>query len=393
MSKRKTTATLEANVLNINDVNIAEATILRSTDQSAMNIVQSQKAKKRYDLCKKCCKTQANFGLPGQKATHCAPCAEDGMKNVKSKKCVKCCETQASHALPGQKATHCAKCAVDNMEDVVSKKCVKCCKTQANFGFPCKKATHCAPCAEDGMENVKSKKCVKCCKTIPKYGLPGQKSTHCAPCAENCMENVVSKKCQGGHTSDGKLFTCPFQLSAKIKKYRGHCMRCFCFMFPEDVVALQSKQLLNRHETKVRFAIEENFGKNFNFTFDKRVALGDCKDCTIGRRPDALTMIDSVMLCVETDENQHQSYDEMDEEMARYNDLMMTYTGKWIYIRFNPDSFINAQGRKHNPDMQQRLPVLISEIQKQICRIKSGEIHEKNEYVEIIYLFYDEYDF
>ena len=99
------------------------------------------------------------------------------------------------------------------------------------------------------------------------------------------------------------------------------------------------------------------------------------------------------MLCVETDENQHQSYDEMDEEMARYNDLMMTYTGKWIYIRFNPDSFINVQGRKHNPDMQQRLPVLISEIQKQICRIKSGEIHEKNEYVEIIYLFYDGYDF
>ena len=296
MSKRKTTATLEANVLNINDDNIAESTILRSTDQSAMNIVQSQKAKKRYDLCKKCCKThashalpgqkatrcapcaengmeqvkskkcvkccktQANFGLPGQKATHCAPCAEDGMKNVKSKKCVKCCETQASHAFPGQKATHCAKCAVDNMEDVVSKKCVKCCKTQANFGFPCKKATHCAPCAEDGMENVKSKKCVKCCKTIPKYGLPGQKSTHCAPCAENGMENVVSKKCQGGHTSDGKLFTCPFQLSAKIEKYRGHCMRCFCFMFPEDVVALQSKQLLNRHETKVRFSIEENFG-------------------------------------------------------------------------------------------------------------------------------------
>ena len=43
-------------------------------------------------------------------------------------------------------------------------------------------------------------------------------------------------------------------------------------MFPEDAVALQSKQLLNQHETKVRASIEENFGKIFNFSFDKRVA-------------------------------------------------------------------------------------------------------------------------
>jgi hypothetical protein len=343
--------------------------------------------------CVKCCKTQATFGLPGQQATHCGSCADDDMEDVKSKRCEKCCKTGASFGLPGEPATHCAKCADDNMENVVSKRCEKCCKTQASFGLPGQQATHCAKCAEKGMENVRSKRCEKCCKTTATFGFPSERATHCAKCADENMEDVKSKKCQGGHTSDGKLFTCPFQSSANIKKYRGHCMRCFCYMFPEDVVALQSKQLLNRHETKVRFSIEENFGKNFNFTFDKRVALGDCKDCTIGRRPDALTMIDSVMLCVETDENQHQSYDEMDEEMARYNDLMMNYTAKWIYIRFNPDSFINAQGRKQNPDIQQRLPVLISEIQKQIYRIKSGEIHEKNEYVEIIYLFYDEYDF
>ena len=406
MSKRKHTTTLKANLLNIND------------DKSVIN-KQSKKAKKRYDLCEKCHKTRANFGLPGQSATHCGKCAEDGMENVKSKRCEKCrktcaifglpdqsathcgkcaedgmenvkskrCEkcrkTCANFGLPGQSATHCGKCAEDGMEHVHSKRCEKCCKTCANFGLPGQSATHCGKCAEDGMEDVHSKRCEKCRKTCASFGLPGQSATHCRKCAEAGMEDVTHKKCTGGHTSEGKLFTCPFQSSARIEKYRGRCMRCFCYMFPEDVVALQSKQQLNRHETKVRLSIEENFGKIFNFTFDKRVTLGDCKDCTIGRRPDALTMIDSVMLCIETDENQHQSYNEMDEEMARYNDLMMNYTAKWIYIRFNPDGFINTQGKKQNPGIHQRLPVLISEIQKQICRIKSGEIHEKDEYVDL----------
>ena len=344
--------------------------------------------------CAKCKKTTASFGLHGRRATHCAHCADDGMENVKSKKCVKCRVRGALFAIPGDRATHCASCADDGMEDVRSKKCVKCCKTRAGYGFPGgRRPTHCASCAENVMEDVKSKKCVKCCKKLPSYGFPGERRpTHCASCAEDGMENVIKKKCPGGHTSQGEPFTCPFRSLAEIKKYRGQCMRCFCYTFPEDATALKSKQQLNRHETKVRFSIEENFGKNVKFTFDKRVALGDCKDCTVGRRPDALTMIDTVMLCIETDENQHQSYAQMDEEMARYNDLMMNYTAKWIYIRFNPDCFVSAQGRKRNPNLEERLPILIAEIQKQINRIKSGEIHQKEEYVEIIYLFYDGYD-
>ena len=33
----------------------------------------------------------------------------------------------------------------------------------------------------------------------------------------------------------------------------------------------------------------------------------------------------------------------MDED-TRYNDLYMAYSGKWIYIRFNPDKYKDKKG-------------------------------------------------
>ena len=43
------------------------------------------------------------------------------------------------------------------------------------------------------------------------------------------------------------------------------------------------------------------------------------------------------MLAVETDEFAHRrGYDAVDEEL-RYDDLFMVFSGKWIWIRFNPD--------------------------------------------------------
>ena len=44
------------------------------------------------------------------------------------------------------------------------------------------------------------------------------------------------------------------------------------------------------------------------------------------------------MIAVEVDEGQHKSRD-FEDETIRYDDLFMAgHGGKWIYIRFNPDS-------------------------------------------------------
>ena len=52
------------------------------------------------------------------------------------------------------------------------------------------------------------------------------------------------------------------------------------------------------------------------------------------------------LLCVETDEK--------DEEI-RYDDLYMLHSGKFIFIRFNPDKYINKNGTKIDPCMKKRM--------------------------------------
>jgi len=85
------------------------------------------------------------------------------------------------------------------------------------------------------------------------------------------------------------------------------------------------------------------------------------------------------MFAVETDENCHRNYDEKDEEI-RYDDLFMIYSGKWIFIRFNPDIT-----RTQKTDIEDRIVVLLDVMETQIQRIMSDK---NQELVEIIKLYY-----
>ena len=86
------------------------------------------------------------------------------------------------------------------------------------------------------------------------------------------------------------------------------------------------------------------------------------------------------MLAIETDDHCHSSYDPWDEEI-RYDDLYMVFSGKWIFIRFNPDNTLTQK-----VDLEDRIVVLLDTIEEQIERI----IQEENEeLVEIIKLYYN----
>ena len=93
------------------------------------------------------------------------------------------------------------------------------------------------------------------------------------------------------------------------------------------------------------------------------------------------------MLCIETDERQHKGYNTKDEEI-RYDDLYMLHSGKFIFIRFNPDKYINKNGTKVDPCMKKRMGDLHNEINIQIDRIYA---EQNEELLEIHYLFYDGY--
>jgi very-short-patch-repair endonuclease len=99
-------------------------------------------------------------------------------------------------------------------------------------------------------------------------------------------------------------------------------------------------------------------------------------------------LIGNTLLCIEVDENQHNRYDNTDEEI-RYDDLFMVHGGKFVFIRFNPDKYVNRHNTKVNPYIKKRMERLSDEIIYQSNRI----VEDRNEQlVDIVYLFYDKFD-
>ena len=160
------------------------------------------------------------------------------------------------------------------------------------------------------------------------------------------------------------------------RKYDGHCATCFKRIFPTDprskVIYEHTKEIL------VRNALNEKYPGIV--AHNHPIYTGQC--CTHSRRIDHRMQINETLLCVETDEHAHSGYDKRDEEI-RYDDLYMAYSGKWIFIRFNPD------GRGVEPlaplAMEDKLARLMEEVETQTARIERSE---NTELLEIIKLFY-----
>ena len=143
------------------------------------------------------------------------------------------------------------------------------------------------------------------------------------------------------------------------RKYDNYCARCFKRLFPDD----ERSKIIHSHakEITVRNVINTHFE---GFIHDKPLYTGNC-DCTHRRRIDHRKLIGNTILAIETDEFGHSGYDKKDEEI-RYDDLYMIHSGKWIFIRFNPD------GDK-KIDMEDKLEKLIDTIEEQVERIENEE--------------------
>ncbi len=142
-------------------------------------------------------------------------------------------------------------------------------------------------------------------------------------------------------------------------------------IFPTDERSL----VVYRHtkEIMVRNIINKFFD---GFIHDKPLYTHNC-DCTHRRRIDHRKLINGTVLAIETDEYGHRGYD-LQDEIIRYDDLYMIHSGKWIYIRFNPDSNISKI------DIEDKLSVLIDTIEESIHRIENNM---NTELVEIIKLY------
>ena len=162
--------------------------------------------------------------------------------------------------------------------------------------------------------------------------------------------------------------------------YKNYCATCFQHLFPTDPLTFQIRS--KTKEIAVRDFINAHFD---GFVHDKPLYTNHC-DCSVRRRIDHRKLIGNTLLVVETDENQHKSYNAMDEQV-RYDDLYMAFSGKWVYVRFNPDKYRDAKGKSKNPTIATRLDALHKQLTTQIARIEKGENVDP---LERLYMFYDE---
>lgn len=209
------------------------------------------------------------------------------------------------------------------------------------------------------------------CNTRPIYNYKGEdKGLYCVKHKNLNMVDVINKKCRANLCLG----------TAANPKYKGYCSSCYQHLFPNDPLTLQM-----RSKTK-EIAVRDFINLNFEgFQHDKPLWSENC-ECTHRRRIDYRKLIGNTLLCIETDEEQHKGYNKHDQEI-RYDDLYMLHSGKFIFIRFNPDKFKDKNGKNINPMLYTRLPVLKEEIEKQIKRIEN---EENTELLEINKLYYDE---
>jgi len=195
-----------------------------------------------------------------------------------------------------------------------------------------------------------------------------------ARCVEkDCKASAISPtdKCKkhGGGARCPNCITWPDSRCGDTK-YDGYCATCFKRVFPDD----ERSKVIHEHskEIRVRNKINENFE---GFIHDSTLYTGGC-DCSHRRRIDHRKLIGNTILAIETDEFAHRGYDEKDEEI-RYDDLYMIHSGKWVFIRFNPDG--------KGVDMSDKLDKLVETIQDAIDRIEN---EENTELLEIVKLYY-----
>ena len=180
-------------------------------------------------------------------------------------------------------------------------------------------------------------------------------------CSEpDCKASAVGKtdKCKA-HGGGKRCPNCIDWIDSRsgTVKYDGYCATCFKRIFPDD----ERSKVIYTHtkEIMVRNAININFE---GFVHDRPLYTDNC-NCTHRRRIDHRKLIGNTILAVETDEFGHRGYDQKDEEI-RYDDLFMIHSGKWIFIRFNPDDNISKV------DIDDKLDKLIETMNDCIDRIE-----------------------
>lgn len=169
---------------------------------------------------------------------------------------------------------------------------------------------------------------------------------------------------------------CPYDCKSTDINYYYYCQNCFCELFPDDdkTKALGSK-LKEIHIMNHLMKNHKNIG---HWIYNKSNNKG------LSRRIDFQILINDTVLCIESDQYQHKGYS-ADDEQIRYHQITTVNKYKYIFIRYNPDSY-KTDNVVFDPPKETRLLKLSEEINIHIARIKNNHNAAK---CEIFYLYYD----
>ena len=250
-----------------------------------------------------------------------------------------------------------------------------------------KRKQNCRDCGENNfcLHDKNKRECRECGGS--RFCVHDKRKIDCRECdgSRFCIHDKRKPDCKicGG----SRLCLSEFCHTTGSKHYNGYCLTCTVNLFPDMI----TKRNYKTKEKHVVDYITSQF-PNLTLIADKLVENGCSK-----KRPDLLVDMGSHIIIIEIDEFQHKNY--LCESKRTMEILQDVHFRNTIFIRFNPDEYIDESGKKikscwhHNKqgfitivksrenEWKSRLDLLVKTIQYHID-------NESTKNLEIIKLFF-----
>jgi hypothetical protein len=322
---------------------------------------------KDYCIHPECKPIKASYNFKTEKdPKFCKQHAIEGMVDIKNKLVCQTCGKRATFNFPGTKVPiRCKKHIDPGMVDVANKKCVKenCPKT-ASYGYLFHTKIHCRPHSNKNEYLKIFPKCEKSkegCKERPFYSDTNYPK-RCEAHKNSNDTNIVEQRCKGCNQLDF------------INVNKQLCNDCYSFF------------VLNKGKEKEKRVGEILMANGYQFESKDKIVVDGCSKY----RPDYVLDFGLLKVIVEVDENQHKSYT-CECEQGRMATLHQDFGGvPVLFIRYNPDNYLDGKGRKNFISISDREKVLLDFIKGLRNRLMKNECW--NTPLSIVYLFYDNYE-
>jgi hypothetical protein len=398
--------------------------------------------------CEKCKTKQPVFNYEGEtQAKFCSDCKEPNMIDIKTRKCEKCKTKQPNFNYEGEtQAKFCSDCKEPNMIDIKTRKCEKCKTKCPTFNYQGEtQAKFCSDCKEPTMIDIKTRKCEKCKTKHPVFNYEGEtQAKFCSDCKEPNMIDIKNKKCLeigcrlqckyafpnvipaycSKHKKDGMMLNprkkcleqeCKETATHGDNKIPMHCedhsneneynlaeRKCkncdridilnksgicinFCSLEETD---RHLKKRVKKHEEFINSLLDEEVNM---CVYSKDTVIDS--SCSL-YRPDRVYHCGTHIVIIEVDENQHKSYkncgntkeEKIQGEMRRMYLIGQSFDGlPCIFIRYNPDNYLDCNGKKGDISNTKRHDILVKWTRKCIKELDFIGY-------QVLYLFYDGYN-